>query len=457
MNRLTWISIVLGIVFTTNIQAVSMESNNIDLQAPSATAAGFTPDEQLISLTNTLSGTYSNAMDVALFSNNNHCEASNDVPSGYYDESGTRELHALWLTWDTNYLYIAVQADVHGSLNDIVALIDIEPSGGITNFSGNLPLGSQIEERRLTTTGFSPDIIARLWCAQNSDFFDGSSYAGGAEIKWHVAGIWSNKNMKEIEDKFYSWYNGSAKLVMMKISQDLLLSPALNRTNKYIKLAILSAGTFYIDSEPVYDTIPQGSSGISSGAELYHLDNFFTIQLTDGSGNIMTGISPKSAASVNFYPGSRKQAHLNTPQLLSPANGETAVTNAPTFRWSSAAQNIKQLITYRLTLSTNPDLSSPTTFTVSHSAGKPSLYIAFIICILLPFSRLKKIRVLLLIMILLSGAFCCSDDDTSADPLAEQQYSLSGLQPGTTYYWKVLATDNDGYYIESDIASFTTE
>jgi len=63
-------------------------------------------------------------------------------------------------------------------------------------------------------------------------------------------------------------------------------------------------------------------------------------------------------------------------------------------------------------------------------------------------------------VLLFTGVLSCSDDEASGpDTTAEQQHTISGLSQRTTstYYWKIRATDSDGYYIESDTASFTTE
>jgi len=116
-------------------------------------------------------------------------------------------------------------------------------------------------------------------------------------------------------------------------------------------------GTFEENPSPIYDTIPQGRERVSYPAADYTLDNYFSIQVSDASGDIRTQVSPAGEASLNFYPGSRRISHLNKPALLSPVDSAVSVTNAPTLRWSSAAQNIKQLISYTLTMSTNADLS----------------------------------------------------------------------------------------------------
>ena len=39
----------------------------------------------------------------------------------------------------------------------------------------------------------------------------------------------------------------------------------------------------------------------------------------------------------------------------------------------------------------------------------------------------------------------------------ELSVTISGLNPGTTYFWKVMAVDSQGNITESEVRSFTTQ
>jgi len=132
------------------------------------------------------------------------------VPDEYQDESGSRETLSLWLTWDTNSLYLAVQADVHGSLNEIIMLINTGSGNGITSFLSP-PAGSMIEERHPITEGFSPDMILRMWCSQGSSFYGGTPARGSSELKFNINHGWSNVNLMLSTDPFYAWCNSDVQ------------------------------------------------------------------------------------------------------------------------------------------------------------------------------------------------------------------------------------------------------
>ncbi len=53
---------------------------------------------------------------------------------------------------------------------------------------------------------------------------------------------------------------------------------------------------------------------------------------------------------------------------------------------------------------------------------------------------------------------CGGDHNDNAPAPADQlSHSVSGLTPGTTYYWKVVADDGKGGATESAVWSFSTQ
>lgn len=172
------------------------------------------------------------------------------------------------------------------------------------------------------------------------------------------------------------------------------------------------------------------------------------------------------------------------PTLLSPAHHAKHMPRSIDFSWSSPKD--RRHIRYTLVFGTDPALTDGTlaaTALPGQTSGPPlssapALALSGILA--LAFSRRKKHRIMLAVLLLASGLFlgaCGSDGGTDGllNPPSDQQTStatplytneITGIDaspfeiydfdPGTTYYWKVVADDGVNL-TESEIHSFTTE
>jgi hypothetical protein len=161
----------------------------------------------------------------------------------------------------------------------------------------------------------------------------------------------------------------------------------------------------------------------------------------------------------------------NAPQLVSPENDAGVTGTAVDFQWTKSADPDNDAITYHLYYCTNQLMFGCTPVDV---AAAPSLrdsmaglggYGAGML--LAGFAIMGGVRsrrkiFFLIAVLLISGmavTACGSKSSSSPAPGAElMTKNVTGLSPGTTYFWKVVADDGNGATTESEeIRSFTTQ
>lgn len=173
-------------------------------------------------------------------------------------------------------------------------------------------------------------------------------------------------------------------------------------------------------------------------------------------------------------------ASAEVPVLLSPAEGAVAVQRPVTFRWDYAP--FVNGMSYTLLVGTDPRL--PVTGTQvaalpSNASHRPALAGLLGFGLLgggLAARRNRMLALLLWMAACLSLAACggggggsdgaasgvASGGANAATTLVLSQLTtpfatVAELQPGTTYYWQVVAVDAQGYRFESLVHSLTTQ
>lgn len=163
------------------------------------------------------------------------------------------------------------------------------------------------------------------------------------------------------------------------------------------------------------------------------------------------------------------------PELISPSNGATDLPTTVIFKWKPSTDTDGDTVTYDLYYCENHDFSGCSPVKVaSLKNGRETPYagigygagiLLFGIVIAEGIRKRKKI-VLLIAMILIAGLLLVScgggkkpgkggGNDTGGSD-KEVSYTVTGLSPLTTYYWKVVAKDDNGGETKSDIYTFTT-
>lgn len=172
------------------------------------------------------------------------------------------------------------------------------------------------------------------------------------------------------------------------------------------------------------------------------------------------------------------------PYLLTPAQN-AALNTAVTFTWDQAPVGYN--VTYELYYGTDPNLVSPATLAPSANGTDNPLinpWLALPLALLLALLTavrsgqaqriLVPVRAGLCIAVLVLQASCGGGGDGAGilesapnDPVLPMSttvvpgitgttYQVADLQPGTRYYWQIVAIDSQGFVYESVIKSFTT-
>lgn len=174
-----------------------------------------------------------------------------------------------------------------------------------------------------------------------------------------------------------------------------------------------------------------------------------TITLT-GSGLSATGNTPPSV-----------------PVLSSPAEGEVVAGSAVTLVWQRSSDPDGDTVVYHVENCANASFTGCTPVDVASAgtgimfAGLGGLGAGILVLGITAGSGLRRSRKMLLLMlaVLFTGALfmSCSGGGggDSAPPPAST--SISGLAPGTTYYWRVTADDGQGGTATSEVRTYRTQ
>ncbi|MDA8085221.1 MAG: hypothetical protein M0Z75_00800 [Nitrospiraceae bacterium] len=188
----------------------------------------------------------------------------------------------------------------------------------------------------------------------------------------------------------------------------------------------------------------------------------------DGAGH--TGGLWKTLSGIPTRTGdSSASATMTPPVPVSPANGSTTGTTV-TFQWDNPDGDSG--LSYSLLLSKNSQFTDSTSVQVASAQNKNNAYAGvagvFLFGIVVSGGFLRRKRLLLLLAAaLLSAMFLVScgggggsqaGSGSAATGTANNfdSYTVSGLSGNTTYYWKVVATDNTGQQVSSQVSSFVT-
>lgn len=157
------------------------------------------------------------------------------------------------------------------------------------------------------------------------------------------------------------------------------------------------------------------------------------------------------------------------PELVSPANGQTGLATPVTFRWKKATDPDGDTVTYEIHSCTKTDFSGCTPLEVASlgnagyryaGMGNIGLMIFGVVLSGLLTVRRRRIGRMTMVLILVGFTLISCDrggDNTPAGATDEVSRTVSGLTPGTTYYWVVVAKDGEGGQTESDMFTFTTQ
>ena len=148
------------------------------------------------------------------------------------------------------------------------------------------------------------------------------------------------------------------------------------------------------------------------------------------------------------------------PTLVFPANMQTDIDSTVKLRWEPSTDPDGDTVSYQVFYCSNQTFSGCTGVDVpsnSLAEGQLSVKALLIIMSLLMLALVSRVflrrkrQLIIFFIALLVGASCGTNHSTQLG------YSISGLSAGTTYYWKVIASDGNGEQTASEIWSFTVK
>jgi hypothetical protein len=187
-----------------------------------------------------------------------------------------------------------------------------------------------------------------------------------------------------------------------------------------------------------------------------------TATVTVQSADIASGEYTISVEGLGFVPNNPPEK----PVLKYPANGATGVRSDTNFIWEDVADADGDTVTYHLYVDTDQNFANTTPVEVSVKnpvmlmAGVGSIFGLVFVGLIGSKRRTGWLRFIAVLAIVVVLAVACGDLPGTENPQpidGETEATVPGIQTGTTYYWKIVADDDNGGLTESDVWSFTTE
>jgi hypothetical protein len=156
------------------------------------------------------------------------------------------------------------------------------------------------------------------------------------------------------------------------------------------------------------------------------------------------------------------------PQLIYPSNNQIGLKTTLEFSWEKCSDPDGDSITYNLHVCEDGDFITGCITNENISfANKKEIYYAGTGTGLLLFGVVlagnikgrKKIALLLAVLVITAvlSISCGSGGSSSSSSNDNVSATVSGLNTNTTYFWKVVADDNNGEISDSEVRSFTTQ
>ncbi len=238
------------------------------------------------------------------------------------------ELYGLWLTWDTNWMYIAVRGFMENSYstgegaqgNNIMVLMDWK-----RDFGYNAIAKESTWNKSVFTRGFDVDMYFGVYGGYDTVPADGlggiewhyvNSQNSDTRLSWICPPTIANEKNTSYMDAYYNGHDevidSTKRVLLMRLKMPVLLNVLTNSAD--ISLPTLSSVTLKIAVATVdgvdksagwtYDFMPNNLAGMY-GSKNNVMDNYFEIPFTDASGKLLMGFSPRYGSKINFLPGSR--------------------------------------------------------------------------------------------------------------------------------------------------------
>jgi len=208
----------------------------------------------------------------------------------------------------------------------------------------------------------------------------------------------------------------------------------------------------------ICDAVHQEGSSPTSLSTVYDViqGNLYIYYVYYFDEHLVFNVNDELTEGENFY---HIPEHFNQINVRSPIKGESVNPSSVTFTWNGNADN------YLLYYSTDPNFidAIPILSESADTSPMNSYNLSYLILGPLFFAviwiRRKKIRLLMIACIAVNFYISCNMDTVSSPfvPSTIEHYqTVENLQPGTLYYWKVVAIGTEDINSESIVHKFKT-
>lgn len=322
-------------------------------------------------------------------------------------------------------------------------------------------------------TVYTTDVIAD---ASRTNFVGFEGMAGTSSLPplWEEDGIrveqingdgndiWSTYDWGQ--EGFRSWYPSGGDVGHTKISlisggefsnMGLLVGTGWGNAQFYVQYALLLDGVTVAQGEIAFPSYPQhlGFAGGGFDTVLLSASTSSGYTATDGHYNAMAIDSIELAESINQPP--------DTPVLTSPENDATVSGTSVRFSWEKATDPEGTDVTYLLQIAENDVFTENLREYAVDENGILIAGLIFPFFALLGWGAMNRRKMALLMMagILIAASLFigCEGADYNPGNGNTVSFEVTGLESGTTYFWRVIAVDEDGTSsFPSETRTFTT-
>ena len=260
-------------------------------------------------------------------------------------DGGNGDLRGLWITWDTNYIYFAIQGEMANQYstgqgnqgNNLFLLVDRAPGIGLEDFVGEKATWNKM----IYTRDMDVDLYIGVYGGGWDKAAVGKKTIGGYQL--YICSNYSlpkkdyvmlvsepanNSSSGRASDVAF-FYNGEYefnsldRVFLTKIKISLFTNGVTNRKSMNIKVISLTVDGVNSDTGKAYDFIPNNLAGMNSDRKTV-ADNYFVLPFTDADGKILTNIRPRYDAKIQYLPGTRSFAQPSFTLLTVASNTTSA-------------------------------------------------------------------------------------------------------------------------------------
>ncbi|MDH5392241.1 MAG: hypothetical protein OEY11_03540, partial [Gammaproteobacteria bacterium] len=192
-------------------------------------------------------------------------------------------------------------------------------------------------------------------------------------------------------------------------------------------------------------------------------DKTVSLNLTNVSGGASLGTSGSTLTIVDNENSNQAPA---APNLVSPGNGATGVDAFNmSFTWDTVTDPDGDAVNYQLYYCEDANFAGCTVTPINTSLSSASMMfgisggmgLALVGMVSTASRRQRMTSMLMVVLMAIAFSGCGAPSGPPASPVFSQiSYYAGDIQPGKTYYWKVVAVDGNGGQSSSQVWSFTT-